>query len=177
MERYDLFTNKGILLYYWDSLVRSYNRLLMVERGEWYEKDFGSELDLYYCFFVKCYHFKDWLMQLAEKDERKTINEFVKNSIELNTCKNICNSTKHFLLDRNETNTDAQLARFFGGEGISISREYLPFNLKDENMCYEICIQTVSRKWGAIELATRCMEQWVELVQHDWNITLPSFKK
>ncbi len=174
-----MFKAEDALLYYWASLVRSYNRLVMVECGEWYEKDFGSELDLYYSFFVKCYHLKDWLMKLAEKDKKKNIRERVEKSTELRACRNVCNSTKHFLLDHKEVDANAQLANLSGlGEGISLFREYSSLgHLRGDRRCYEIRIETVGKRWTAIELATACMEQWAELIQGNWDVTLPNFRR
>ncbi len=166
------------LLYYLGGLIRSYSRLQKIERGQWHEKDFGSELDLYYCFFMRCYHLKDWLAGTVVLGSKETIEQFVNESPELSLCGDICNSTKHFMLDERKRKREERLRILLGpGEGISLFREYDPLIARQGRRKYRIRLEATERRWDAIELATTCMEQWKQFVESHSRIRLPNLPR
>jgi len=157
------------LSYYWDGLLRSYARLGKIEVDKWYEKDFESELDLYLCFFIKCYHFKDWLVTTVAQNAKGMVEQFVNDSSELSLCGDICNATKHFLLNDARRKRPKKLTSVLGYDGISLFREYDPSSKRR----YRIRIGATDKRWNALDLATACMEQWLEFVGRHWNVRLP----
>jgi hypothetical protein len=163
-----MIKSEEALSYYWDGLLRSYARLSKIETGKWYEKDFASELDLYYCFFIRCYHFKDWLVTTVAQDAKDVVEQFVDHSSELSLCRDICNATKHFSLDDARRKRSRRLRSVLGPDGIALFREYDPSCKRR----YRIRIEAADKRWNAQDLATACMEQWLEFVDRRWNLRL-----
>jgi hypothetical protein len=55
-----------------------------------------TALDYAYAFFMNCYHVKDWLKAAGQPN----VEEFVRSSLTLSVCGDLCNGMKHFDLDR-----------------------------------------------------------------------------
>ena len=55
--------------------------------------------DSIFNFFITTYHIKDWLIQSSNIDKTEVEN-YVKNSEWLSICRDICNSGKHFTIER-----------------------------------------------------------------------------
>lgn len=163
------------LQYYWEGITRSYRRLKKVEQGEWYEKDFGSELDLYYFFFIKCYHLKDWINGTVSRnsDQKRKIADFVRGTSELSLCRDVCNAAKHYyLIDASKPH---ELVGILAGEGISLFREYIHPADRINKREYQIRIQARDKRWNAIELASACMNRWKDFIERNWNVKLSNF--
>ncbi len=153
----------------------------MVEAGEWYEQDFGSELDLYHFFFIRCDQFKDWLVNLVGEEDRtakkREIYDFINKRAELRICRNVCNAHKHFLLKHGQKAEDRSPDIFSLGNTILLIREYNPhITASKRRRSYTIVIDTRARKWKAIELATSCIEQWKQYVERVWHLKLRDFR-
>jgi len=62
-----------------------------------------SKEDIFFAFFTSCYHFKDWLKEsLKTKESKDKVEKYVKNSLSLTVCDEICNHSKHLKLTSNK---------------------------------------------------------------------------
>jgi len=145
--------------------------LLKIENDRWPEKDFESELDIYYCFFTKCYHLKDWLKETVAVNARSTVEDFVNNSVEISLCGDIVNASKHLLLDAGKRTRPKKLISILSdADGIALFREYDPSAGKRK---YRIRIQTAEKRWDAIELARSSVNGWNSFIRTSFGVKFP----
>ncbi len=71
------------------------------------EREIG---DCVFNFFITNYHIKDWLIQ-SDNIDKKTVEKYIKNSEWLRICEDLCNSGKHFKIDRGEPQRCKSLRR------------------------------------------------------------------
>lgn len=77
--------------------------------------DPDAYLDCLYAFFQNCNHLADWVANDAPGGTAR-VRAVLDETVELRICRDICNATKHFTLDRHP--------RVEGG--FADGREYLP---------------------------------------------------
>ena len=113
--------------------------------------------DLILSFFQDCWHLKDWLSNSTEIDGQK-LQSFLSNSLEMNMCREICNTAKHLVLNRPTRLPQARLEDFRNMEvPLALAREYDPNGDK-------LTFLFLQQKYDAFELAVRCLDLWHEFL-------------
>lgn len=174
-----MIPERDLVGFYWSGLLRSYNRLVLVESAKWFERDSLGELDLYHFFFIRCYHFRDWLPLLTEigkrSKERKTVSGFIRRNRDLRVCGNICNSHKHSFLDKPQMPEDhvADIGGF--GNIVLLVREYYPHRtVSGRNKNDRLVLDIRGRpNYPAFELATNCVRLWRDFARDEFHVKLP----
>ncbi len=136
-------------------LERKYHALIQ-KRGAIEDTNIDEIRDLLLSFFQDCWHLKDWLTNSTRIDQKK-LYSFLSNSIEMNMCREICNTAKHLILNRQTPLTQAQLANFRDmGVPLALVREHNP-SVDKLTFCFQ-------EKYDAFELAVRCLALGRELL-------------
>jgi hypothetical protein len=155
-------SNKPKYLEQWERVNRWYNRFKMINTGRPHDQPSENYQDDVYAFFLNCYHLKDWI-----RNDQSTgaaagkVEKFVENSVELNLCRDICNSIKHLKLKCSKSGKDPRFGRRdnkldLGGGAPTIAVNYE--------------IQTTTGPIDAFELATKCIRAWESFFES--NITV-----
>jgi hypothetical protein len=138
-----------------ERLLRSYKKLEEIDKT-WNPNDLNHYLDDIYCFFMNCYHLKDWLINdtkfPASQDD---IENFVNSNIELQICADICNSHKHFKLKRSRSNKNPKVHRVdsifkISGKGLQMGTKFI--------------IETSTGILDTFDLATKCKNLWEDFI-------------
>jgi hypothetical protein len=121
------------------------------------DQDIGDSL---FNFCVTCYHIKDWLKASDKlKCSKDNVEKFVENTKELKICKEICNTYKHFKLDRNATTEKVYTSASSTLEGNTSSVLLYGNN-------YKIKILTIDGdKYEMLDFAKKCINAWVGFFQ------------
>jgi hypothetical protein len=128
-----------------DRVHRCHERLLnAVETGTMNVMDLS---DFAFAFFQNCYHLRDW-MEKSKEIKKSDLGDLFKKTPELQICRDICNGTKHFTIDRQSVDAD-----------FSILREYDP----SAPSSYRLLIIT-NKQYDLIDLATKCLRAWDNFV-------------
>jgi hypothetical protein len=90
----------------YDRMMRWRDRLAEAYRGD----DSDAVYDFAYAFFQSCYHLRDWLMSSAAAS-KKDMDALFDSSIELQLCRDICNSSKHLQYDRPSVDPKPRIGR------------------------------------------------------------------
>jgi hypothetical protein len=80
-----------------------------VESGEQHPEDYV------YAFCQNAYHLRDWLQNSGAASQRD-LDELMARTPALKLCRDVCNGSKHFVLDQRRSSTDH----------IGLMREYVP---------------------------------------------------
>src|SRR5947208_1236767 len=135
-------------------LERKYRSLLQ-EKDAIGDTNIDEIRDLLLSFFQDCWHLKDWLLNSTEIDEQQ-LQSFISNSLEMNMCREICNTAKHLVLHRPAPLPQARLEDFKHiGVPLALAREY-------ESNGDKLTFLFMQQKYDAFELAGRCLVLWRE---------------
>jgi hypothetical protein len=112
--------------------------------------DTQQDHDFVYAFFQNCYHLRDWLLNTRAVPQ-KALNELFSHNESLKVCRDICNGTKHWRIDRPSVDV-----------AFSIGREYVPTNWPGNRpqlnaSWFVVCGST---KYDIFELADKCVLLW-----------------
>lgn len=114
--------------------------------------------DLLLSYFQDCWHLKDWLTNSTSIDQRH-FHSFLSNSVEMNMCREICNTAKHLVLTSPTRVPDARLANFRDiGVPLALAREYAPGGDK-------LTFIFQKHSYDAFELAGRCLALWHDFLR------------
>jgi hypothetical protein len=120
----------------------------------WYERTVraaseasGDVEDFSYAFFQNCYHLREWML-LTGGASQQELEDLFAGSPGLRLCRDICNGTKHFNIDR--PSVDANF---------SVLREYAPSEPSSTRL-----LVIADSRYDLLELAHRCMEAWRQFV-------------
>ena len=83
--------------------------LCAIREGKPYPEDY------IYAFCQNAYHLRDWLQNSGTADQRD-LDALMARTPALKLCRDVCNGSKHFVLDQRRTSTDH----------IELMREYIP---------------------------------------------------
>jgi len=59
-------------------------------------------LDIYYTFFINCYHLKDWLLHSKVLPNKEILDEFFHRDEYMRICHIVCTGSKHLKIDNNK---------------------------------------------------------------------------
>lgn len=85
-----------------DRVRRYFKRFGRINNGGEFDRPVEDLLDDIHGFFQNCYHLKDWLKHdpAFTKHTGAQIEVYITNTPELAICADICNSTKHLVLNK-----------------------------------------------------------------------------
>jgi hypothetical protein len=117
--------------------------------------DTEQEHDFIYAYFQNCYHLRDWL-QNSSMATAEELREFFRLNEPMGVCRDICNGTKHWQIDRPSVDAD-----------FSIGREYVPANWPGErpHVNQSWFIVAGQSKHDIFQLADTCMALWDSFLQ------------
>jgi len=131
---------------------RWHERFMTSSKNKVHNMSTDNYQDDLYAFFINCYHLKDWIKNDSSLTQqiRNKVEKFVSESEELNICGDICNGSKHLVLDRPKKSADTKIgSRHFSlvlGHGPIIHIEYI--------------IESNGKKYDTHSLATKCIDTW-----------------
>lgn len=70
------------------------------------ETDYYS--DVVYTFFQNCFHLKDWLLN-SKVINKEELNRFINDNEEMRICRDLCNGSKHLIIDSPSIDKNIQL--------------------------------------------------------------------
>jgi hypothetical protein len=111
--------------------------------------------DIALSFFVFCYHLKDWI-EIDYPAEKKNI-EYLIDSTRLKYCADLCNGIKH--LERRDKPRSGKQPEIIGSR--------ITFCIVDgeERLRDKFQISTDEGELDAFDLATECMNIWLEFIR------------
>jgi hypothetical protein len=114
------------------------------------EGDTQQEHDFLYAFFQNCYHLRDWLKN-SDTVRPATLAAFFRLNEPMLVCRDICNGTKHWQIDRPSIDAD-----------FSIGREYVPTGWPGDRPHANESWFIISgqSKYDVFQLADTCMALW-----------------
>lgn len=141
-----------------ERLERKYNKLAN-KRNFVNDKNITEIQDLILSFFQDCWHLGDWVIKSTDVD-KSSLEDFLVNSLELQICREVCNTSKHLFLDRHTQKNGARLANFQNVDlPIALVREYNP-----EGDRLNFLIRGNNGKYDAFDLAKNCLIQWKNFI-------------
>ena len=139
-----------------ERLERKYHTLIQ-SRDAIADSNIDEIRDLLLSFFQDCWHMKDWVIKSTGTDQQK-LQSFLSASLEMNMCREICNTAKHLILDRQTPLPQARLANFTDIRvPLALAREYEPSGDK-------LTFLFKQQKYDAFELAGKCLDFWHEFL-------------
>lgn len=147
----------------WDRVKRYYERFQSINDGTATSTPTRYWEDDVHAFFQNCHHLKDWLINDPDFTQRSRAEiESHVSSYPLNICADICNGTKHLLLNRKpRSGGQPQLGR----KTYEISIVQSLSGQRDSassKMQIEIVYQ--GSHLDAFQLATQAMQTWKSLL-------------
>ncbi|HYT40708.1 MAG TPA: hypothetical protein VEP90_00050 [Methylomirabilota bacterium] len=137
-------------------LERKY-RALSKSRDAIEDSNIDEIRDLLLSFFQDCWHMRDWLINSTSLDQAQ-LNSFLSHSVEMNMCREICNTAKHLVLTRPTRVQHARLVDFRNIEvPLALAREYDPNGDK-------LTFIFLQQEYDAFELAGRYLDLWHEFL-------------
>jgi hypothetical protein len=133
------------------------HHVLIQTRDDITDTNIGEVRDLVFSFFQDCWHMRDWVIRSTETDQQK-LQSLLSSSVEMNMCREICNTAKHLVLERPSRLPQARLANFRDiGVPIALAREYEPTGDK-------LTVLFRQQTYDAFELAGKCLDFWHEFL-------------
>lgn len=77
---------------------RWFSRFEELHCGQDNNRETDYYIDIVYTFFQNCFHLKDWLLN-SKVLSKKELNKFISDSEEMRICRDLCNGSKHLILD------------------------------------------------------------------------------
>jgi hypothetical protein len=114
-------------------------------------REFGSDemdqerLDFYLAFFLNCYSLRDWLIN-SNAIPRSDLDELIQSSVAMCVCRDLCNRSKHLILNNPSADKD-----------FSIVREYTP----NGNRFF---IVVFDKSHDLFEIAVACIQFWSDFL-------------
>ena len=132
----------------------------------WYDRldqaeDESDIEDFLYAFFQNCYHLRDWLENTGVLPEQ-VLGDFINANEEMQICRDICNATKHFSLNRSAFDREFALAR-----------EYVGPARGRFGQDATLVVHIEEKKYDAFDLAAACMRLWRDFLISQ-KLDLPS---
>ncbi len=141
-----------------ERLERKY-KLLVEKKNSITDENIAELRDLILSFFQDSWHLRDWLVN-SKKVDKNSLDAFLSDSLELQICREICNTSKHLILDRHIPKNDARLANFQNIDvPIALAREYNP-----EGDKLNFLIRHKKGKYDTFDLAKNCLVQWKNFI-------------
>lgn len=110
-------------------------------------------LDIYYTFFINCFHLKDWLMR-SKALPNDVIDEFFHNNEQMKVCHIICTGSKH--LDINDKRIlDIQKDRY----GPRVEYDPTRPNSDTDGYVKTRLIHINSKTYDLMDLAKKCIHE------------------
>jgi hypothetical protein len=139
---------------------RYYNRFKTINNGRIHSEPSETYLDDIYTFFMHCYHLKDWLKKDPAyiKHTDQEIENYVSNTLPLAISADICNCSKHLLLDRPPRSGDKpRIGKKTISVGVtdSLSGQEIPTTIK-----IQVEVEHAGNKLDAFQLATDALKSW-----------------
>lgn len=128
------------------------------------ELDIPLQIDIMLSFFMHCYHLGDWLK--VSGVNKKTVDDFVHNTYELQICRNLTNSTKHLELDPKRKSPPQIFDWKKAGLPSPIARTHDPFaeSLGKKETEY-LVILVDGEEINCKEFMLTCMKKWDEFLK------------
>ena len=142
-----------------DRVKRWYEEFKLTDQGRPHDHSADFYQDQVYAFFQNCHHLKDWIIKDRSVGlSGKSVEAFINKHCELKLCADICNGTKHLVLNKeSRSGEDPQ----FGGR-----RFRADVGSGTTTISVKYTIDTASgRTVDAFELATKCLEFWGEFIR------------
>ena len=123
--------------------------LRTVDSGEQHPEDYV------YAFCQNAYHLRDWLQNSGAASQRD-LDELMARTPALKLRRDVCNGSKHFVLDQRRTSTDH----------IGLMREYVPPPVTDREPGERLRLLTVEGQDGSVnffeieDLLEQCVGAW-----------------
>jgi len=136
-------------------MIRWFNKFKNTNPGNFETFDIDEQHDVLYACFQNIFHLKDWLENNANID-KKIINKFINNNLEMRLCRDICNGTKHFELTMASVDND-----------FTITREFDPFHKVFNSDKYKVIILAGGHKYELKELAWNCIQLWDSFIERN----------
>jgi len=135
----------------WERSKRWYERFKETYRGRKHEMSDEYYKDEVYAFFLNCYHLRDWLIE-GGTVPAKEVDKFINNCNELKLCADICNASKHLVLNRSlRSGTQPE----FTGKSVSLHLGSGPAVIS-----IRYTIETAYGSIDAFDIAKKAMEAW-----------------
>jgi hypothetical protein len=136
----------------WKRVKRWYRRLKYISENKPASESSKNDDDDVAAFFQNCYHLKDWIKNDPQAGKmRNEVEDYVSKSESLSICADICNGTKHLILDKSRSGTNPTF-------GNHTHRVYL--NNTPILVCRGYTIVAGDKTFDAFDLAFRCMMDW-----------------
>ncbi|MBS3136500.1 hypothetical protein J4401_06100 [Candidatus Woesearchaeota archaeon] len=130
------------------------------------ESNLDYHYDFIYAFFTNCYHLRDFLRH-SKVIQTNLVDDFFANNKEMQICRDICNESKHCILDTPSIGAkipDTNKKSAKGWAGVFLIREYDYFQntLKNDNPIKNIKYVVLAdlEKYNVFELADKCCQLW-----------------
>ena len=121
---------------------------------ECYEDDVVS-------FFIHCHHLGDWVTQINKLGlSKESVNSFINSHSELRLCADLCNLSKHCMIQRVRSRSKPHLA--YRATEISIFPQSAQRPPTFKSAYKIICGSAV---YDALELAEKCYSIWHDYLQ------------
>jgi hypothetical protein len=127
-------------------------------------------LDLIYAYFQNCNHLADWISaDVAGAKER--VEQLVHDTVDLQICRDICNATKHYRLDRPVRHPE----RVDEDQGFADGREYVPHGWPADHPIEGETwfVIAAGEKRDIFDLVDRCMAAWENFVSRELPVKSP----
>jgi len=145
-----------------DRVKRWHQRFVIIDQGRKHDHPSDYYQDEVYAFFQNCHHLKDWIINDESVGvNKKKVEEFISNNEELCLCADICNGTKHLRLMRKPRSNQAPQ---FGQRKFKVR-----LGEPETSISVKYSIDTLSGSVDALELATKCLQDWGNFIQQNIN--------
>jgi len=136
---------------------RWYARVELVASARAHQGDALADQDFIYAFFQNCHYLREWLLRFSAVPKAE-LDAFWNTSLELQLCRDICNSTKH-----------VDVSQPSQSPFVSFFREYDHFHVpspgEGPHAMVQMNVRVGETKLDVFELAGRCMHQWDEFLR------------